>query len=223
MRKYLFVLLLMLLTACAGARADAPRLLVMGDSLTGGLYASDEAYIFARVLANELGAELTTCRGTYVHSLLNCNLSGYDYIVIEIGLNDVSNWNGGSLPESDWITTYGALVQDAQATGATVVITTMFHAVDAAFINYPKYERYNGHMVDIAAANGVLLADVWAATKNCQGCISQRWQSSIFAPGYRGDNFHPNDWGHQIIAETILIALNRNYTYLPIVKTEAYP
>lgn len=219
MRKTaVFLLILLLLAACTRAQADAPRLLVMGDSLTGGLYASDEAHAFARLLADELGAELTTCRGTYVHSLLNCELSGYDYIVIEIGLNDVSNWNGGSLPEADWITTYDALVQDAQATGAVVIITTMFHAVDPQFVNYPKYERYNGHIIAIAV-NGVLLADVWEATRNCPSCLSQRWQESVFAPGYRGDNFHPNDTGHALIAATIYEAL-LHHVYLPAVSSD---
>lgn len=220
-----FLLLIVFTCSCATAQADTARLLVMGDSLTGGLYASDDAHMFARLLADDFGAELATCRGTYVHNLLDCELDGFDYIVIEIGLNDVSNWNNGSLPENEWIETYEELVQNAQMAGATVIVATMFHAVPTALPTYEKYERYNGHIQEIAATTGATFADVWGATKNCQGCISQHWQPSAFPPGYAGDNFHPNDVGHALIAQTIYKATQTRHLFFPVVPGGApgYP
>lgn len=133
--------------------------------------------------------------------------------MIEIGLNDVSN---PQQTDTEWRSTYAALVAQIQATGARVVLTTMFHGVSSSHPNYATYELYNQHIVTVATNRGAGLADVWGATEGCSDCISQAESSSPFSPYWRGDNFHPSDAGHELIAETIFAAMPRT-VYLPTI------
>ena len=74
----------------------------------------------------------------------------------------------------------------------------------------------NERKLIITALRGATLADVWSATKNCTGCVSQPGVVSPFGPVWEGDNFHPSDLGHQTIAQTIYEAIGlTNHTYLP--------
>ena len=216
----LFVLLLLL-----PSRAQSitrPRLLVMGDSLSVGLYATSEQNGFKHVLANKLGADLASCRGSNLQHIVTCWESYQvwypDIVVIEIGLNDASNFNGLAMSENDWVETYANFVADIQATGARVVVTTLFHGRPSHHPLYATYERYNGHIVDIANDSGAVLADVWAMTKDCAGCVSAPGVVSPWGPNWEGDNFHPSDVGHKVIAHTIYEAWQQELLFLPMVN-----
>lgn len=204
---------------------ERPRLLVMGDSLTIGLFATSESNGFKHLLASELDADLGSCYGPGLIQIITCwqNYQNWhpDIVVIEIGLNDVSN---PQQVDTEWRSTYAALVMQIQATGADVVLTTMFHGVSTNHPDYATYELYNAHIATVAVNRGAILADVWQATKNCQGCISQSGTPSPFAPYWQGDDFHPSDAGHELIAQTIYQAM-QNYTYLPFIQGGAigYP
>jgi lysophospholipase L1-like esterase len=118
-----------------------------------------------------------------------------------VGLNDVSK---GTIPEADWAVQYKALLVDMKATGATVIACTMFWGgIKDTHPNYAKYLRFNAIIAAAATATGATVADLWTATSNCDACISQAEQISYFSPHYHGDNFHPSDAGHALIAETI--------------------
>lgn len=222
MRKFCPLLIILLLTTCQPAQSAArPRLLVMGDSLTVGLFATSEQNGFKHHLASLLSADLGSCYGPQLAQVVTCwetyQAWQPDIVVIEVGLNDVSSPQS---TDSAWTAVYADLVADIQATGATVVITTMFHGVASSHPNYATYEHYNGHIASIANESGAILADVWAATRDCADCISQPGAPSPFAPYWEGDNFHPSDAGHLLIAETIYQSLQQKQTYLPIVRTQ---
>lgn len=216
----LALLLILFTTRLPAQSAARPRLLVLGDSLSIGLYATSEQNGFKHVLANLMQADLASCRGSNLQHIVTCWESYQawqpEIVVIEIGLNDVSNFNGLALPEADWIATYSDFVADIKATGAQVVVTTLFHGRPSHHPLYPAYERYNGHIATIAANHGVILADVWTATKSCTNCISQPGTVSPWSPGWQGDNFHPSDAGHRLIAEAIFAAIPQA-VYLPTI------
>lgn len=222
MRKlYIFLFLLFSLSYQPAQSAARPRLLVMGDSLTVGLFATSEQNGFKHHLADLLSADLGSCYGPQLAQVVDCweryQAWQPDIVVIEVGLNDVSSPQSA---DSDWTAVYADLVEDIQATGAMVVITTMFHGVASSHPNYATYEHYNGHITSIANERHAILADVWAATRDCADCISQPGTPSPFAPYWEGDSFHPSDAGHLLIAETIYQLLQQRQTYLPIVRTQ---
>ena len=66
MRRLAAILLALLLALPAGAAPPRERLLVIGDSLAGGLYASSADAGFAYVLAEGLGADLGVLRAPTV-------------------------------------------------------------------------------------------------------------------------------------------------------------
>lgn len=227
MRKYwpiLFVLLALLVTCQPARGVTRPRLLVLGDSLSVGLYATSEQNGFKHVLADLLEADLASCRGSNLQHVVTCweqyQAWQPEIVVIEIGLNDVSNFNGLAMSEADWIATYDDFVADIKATGAQVVVTTLFHGRPSHHSLYTTYERYNDHIATIAANRGVILADVWTATKTCPNCISQPGIISPWSPGWQGDSFHPSDAGHRLIAETIFAAMPQPI-YLPAVLSDS--
>jgi lysophospholipase L1-like esterase len=119
-------------------------------------------------------------------------------IVLEVGLNDVSKKKYGDT----WAVDYYALVRDMHESGATVVVVTMFWA--GIQPSHPDYATYMAINQVIRNTPGAIVADVWDATVNCEGCVSVAGDPSYFAPHYHGDNFHPNDAGHALIAHTIL-------------------
>lgn len=227
MKKSLLFLccLIVVFSGSVAKGIERPRLLVMGDSLTVGLFATSEQNGFKHLLASELDADLGSCYGPGLIQIIGCwqNYQTWqpDIVVIEIGLNDVSN---PQQTNTEWRSTYAALVAQIQATGADVVLTTMFHGVSASHPNYATYELYNQHIATVAANRGTVLADVWQVTEDCLECISQPGIPSPFAPYWAGDNFHPSDAGHELIAQTIYQAM-QNYTYLPSIQggTIGYP
>ena len=232
MRKlFIFALFLLLMVAYqpTAQSATRPRLLVLGDSLSVGAYATSESNGFKHVLAAKLGADLASCRGSNLQHIVTCWESYQvwypDIVVIEIGLNDVSNFNGLAMTEDEWIETYANFVEDIQATGARVVVTTVFHGRQPNHPLYATYEAYNQHIIQIANDSGATLADVWTATRDCTGCVSQPGVVSPFGPIWEGDNFHPSDLGHEIIARTIQEAIGTDgamnrLIYFPGIQNE---
>jgi lysophospholipase L1-like esterase len=197
---------LILLALCVAP--DRPRLLVIGDSLTAGLAASSERATFKQLLAQSLDADLGSQRVTRLEDAEQASLVWQpDIIVLEIGLNDVIS---PTLEEEEWRARYGALLDRLQATGATVVAATPFRGVYGAHPKWGALERYAGYVREAAADRGARVADLWGIA--CvPGCLSQPGEPSPFSPLFEGDNFHPNNAGHALIAQILLRAL-RPYT-----------
>lgn len=194
------------------------RLLVIGDSLTYGLYATSENNTFARLVADQADMQLAR---RYVPTLSQAvavwrevKMWNPSVVVVEVGLNDIRS----NSFNDDWIQRYETLISDMRATGATVVVCTPFSAwIDGSNHRYDKYEAMSEAIRLTAERKGVMVADLWELTNGCAECVSRPSQQSYFAPHYSGDNFHPSDSGHKRIAEIIISAMQGGKIYLPVV------
>lgn len=194
------------------------RLLIIGDSLTSGLYATSENNTFARLVADKTGMQLARrySKNLEMATATWSEVRGWrpSVVVLEIGLNDVS---GGKV-NADWATDYEKLVRDMVGSGATVIACTVFYGgIQPSHPNYAIYQRVNAGIARVAVVSGARLADLWTATNGCVECVSVPNQDSYFAPHYHGDGFHPSDHGHRVIANVIADAITGNIYYLPFV------
>lgn len=202
------------------------RLLVIGDSLTNGLYATAEQNTFVSVVSRNTGM-LTARRAVptlkdAVPLWVNLKTWQPDVVVIELGINDINGrqWN------AQWKKDYQALVEDIQASGARVVIcTTFWIGIQSDNPIYPLHVGMNNDIRDIARQTGATLADLWTATERCAECVSTPDVISYFSPHYHGDDMHPSDAGHAAIARVVTDAINgvgasgttRKTYYMPFV------
>ena len=200
----------------------ANRLLVLGDSLTSGLYASHEQSTFASILASDLGMHLARKPvGTLPGAVAEWEkVKGWHpaIVVIEVGLNDASK---GLLTDGEWDGMYNKLLADISNSGAIPVACTMFWSgINIEHPNYTRYERYNQIIRDAAADQDARLVDLWGITYNKTAYVSNAEEVSYFGPHYRGDNFHPNNLGHAVIAESIRYVVLGNDIFLPLTAYE---
>ena len=194
------------------------RLLVIGDSLTAGLFATKEQATFVSRLAEMTKYPIARRLSSqlYIADMVWNEVKVWkpDIVVIEVGLNDI---NGGTYTDAQWKAQYVKLSKDIQATGAKLIICTTFHFNNKPGDNlYDRRLKYNSMVRETAAETGATLADLWQATLNCPECVSSPNVISYFDPYYHGDNFHPSDEGHRRIAEEIYRVM-MNHAYFPIV------
>lgn len=198
------------------------RILVLGDSLTNGSFATHEQATFVGqlgALANAQTARRKTSRLPEIISVWNeVKVWKPDIVVLEFGLNDVLV--RGTISDAAWKGIYLDLVRDIQSTGAKVIVCSMFwFGTDNP--RYPTLQNhidYNALIKEVSDETGALFADLWTHTQDCPGCISVPEEVSYLGP-YRGDNFHPSDAGHRRIAEVIYGALV-NKTFFPFVSNQ---
>ena len=191
------------------------KILIIGDSLTYGIHVSHESKMYRNVIADELGVDLVWCFARQWKDVDQCwfdNEGNYKYVILEVGLNDVA----GSSDVKEWGDRYNDVVSLLKLSNGDVYVTSMFHAVTHKTPYFGQfYTRYEALNEQIEMSDGIFV-DVWKETKLCIECISTIDDVSIFEP-YHGDDFHPNDIGMQLIADTILNVINKEYKlYLPI-------
>lgn len=209
------ILVVVCLAACASVpqqTAELPqkRLVVLGDSLAVGLFASSKTGGYAYQVAEAIGYDLDLLGGSHRNVCLvsdtwqaAADSIRADVIILEVGLNDIGD-HLACLDESEWAEAYGELLDDLQASGARVVAVNIFWAgLPDWSEHYAKARRYNGYIADEAAQRGVEVVDIWSLTDGCLECLSVPEDSTPWPP-YHGDNFHPGDYGHQVIAEAIV-------------------
>lgn len=202
------------------------RILIIGDSITYGAYATLFANTFYRLVeADNPGATMISPNVTN-YNLPYATVNGWathknsnpDLIIFELGLNDAIKFGPlvNTIPEQFWQANYESLLAEAVATGARVVAVTPFAA---RLPNHPEFaiiERYAGYIRNASVnVSGVLLADAYQLTLNCPSCFSRPGEISEIAPGYTGDNFHPGDFGHAVIAASILNVLIKGDDAMP--------
>lgn len=200
------------------------RVLVLGDSLTNGLYATHEQATFVSQIGEKTGYQMARRAGSTLPTIVSIwnevKVWKPDIVIIEIGLNDVSK---GTLTIDEWESTYNNLVVDIKSTNAIVVACTMFMFAPGRESDIPNLDRYtlfNSSIRKVANAQGINLADLWLATHDCKDCVSRASELSYFGPHYHGDNFHPSDHGHAVIAGEILRALGFTQYYMPIMESQ---
>ena len=200
------------------------RLLVIGDSLTNGLYAAAEQNTFVSIVSRNTGMPTARRAAATLRDAIPLwtNMKAWqpDVVVIELGINDINGrqWN------AQWKKDYQALVEDIQATGARVVIcTTFWIGIDDQNPIYALHAGLNNDIRDIARQTGATLADLWIATEGCADCVSTPDVVSYFSPHYHGDNMHPSDAGHAAIASVVTDAINGVFTSSTTSKTYYLP
>lgn len=198
----------------------ATKLLVIGDSLTSGLYASHEQATFVSILGErtkyQVGRKHASMLPQAVQAWNEVKVWQPSIVILEIGLNDVAK---GTLTIDEWRAEYRALIVDIKESGAILILcTTFWGGIGDAHPNFHWYLLFNQAIRELASEQRVGLADLWNETLYRKDYVSRASELSYWGPHYHGDNFHPNDQGHAAIAEEILNALRRLGTYLPLVR-----
>lgn len=200
-----FVLSAVFLTGCASpvprslGVSDPVELMVAGDSLSGGYYASDREHGFVAAVTRTLGSAKV-----YVAERAHQTLSrvsdiaevpaGVDIAIIELGTNDV----GIPTPDAEFAASYEALVKRVIAASPDVKLVclgtwtgwgwtqdqTIRSACEAVGGTYVHLRD----LFDIETLRGPAGRDTFLGDS---------------------DDFHPNDAGHAAIASRITAALDQ--------------
>jgi lysophospholipase L1-like esterase len=193
------------------AGQSTPRLLILGDSLTTGCCATSLTRTFRYLVAGALDADLGG-DGLYNLPTVALNFDKYatwrpDIIVLEVGINDALHYGPNQIAESDYQAAYGALLDRMLAITPRVIVVTPFAAVGHGDARRAGLLRYRDYILAAATERGLTVADLWAVSDGCVDCKSKTSDSIPFSPVFKGDNFHPGDLGHRLIADTILAAI----------------
>ncbi len=189
---------------------------VIGDSLTFGMFASHEPAAFRNRLFDALRERhpglirFTFWGAACTYAELEERWDSWegdpDLIFIELGINDSRRYSDcPQMPVEAWQTRVGAMLDRIQhdKPDAKIIVGTI------AWCGWSEDSQlfedaliYNDWIITEANKRDIAVADLWAATVGKRDGLSAPGQSSVFPPLYHGDNFHPNDLGHQRIADT---------------------
>jgi len=129
-----------------------------------------------------------------------------DLLFLSYGLNDA---RGGTPPEV-FRRAYQQLIERIRAwIDPLIVMLNVYYMHEELYRNCPHWEEssyevtemYNLVIEQLARANGVILADVYAAE------VGVDWIIDL-------DHCHPNDLGHRLIANRVFEAIVRNCSFV---------
>lgn len=173
------------------------RMLVAGDSLAAGFFASEKARGFTSLVADAVGpVEMTTA--AQAHQTLTTVAAvtdvpaALDLAVIELGTNDV----GIPTPLVDFEQQYVGLLDRIRASSPTAALVCLGTWTSDG----GAYDEVIARTCRERGGIPVGLADAFADPAN-HGPAGRETING------EGDEFHPNDAGHRAIAERILSAL----------------
>lgn len=179
---------------------DPLRVLFVGDSLTYGAFASDEAHSYRHLVEASLAAhskiETTFVGGsgkTSVDVIAAVGAQPYDFVILEIGTNDATN-----LPEDAFPGNYENLVAKVRQASPDAALMCL-----GSWQTAWRVSQTNPDILKSCEAHGGVfrtLGDLWLNEAN-RGPDKRQTAFGV------GDNFHPNDSGHAAIAERILTAI----------------
>jgi lysophospholipase L1-like esterase len=194
--KYLAAILSLLLLAALSPAP--PRVVVIGDSLARGAFATGPQATYAARVAQGLGApnllvqpvrDLPEAEAAWGRA----SVQAWDVVVLEIGINDTIS---GAVT-AEWIADYRALV--ASMASARVVCVTPFD------IGEPSLSAdLAARAAAIRSTPGCLIADAHAATLGRPDLRAPVGALTLHNGGVATDDIHPNNAGHALIADTIL-------------------
>ncbi|WP_307486005.1 SGNH/GDSL hydrolase family protein [Microbacterium trichothecenolyticum] len=178
--------------------AGVVRMLVAGDSLAAGFFASEKALGFTTLVADAVGpVEMTTA--AYAHQTLTTVAAITDVpddlglAVIELGTNDV----GLPTPLVDFEQNYAGLLDRVRVSSPTAALV----CVGTWTSDGGAYDEVIARACGERGGIYVGLADAFADPANHGPAGRETFAGE-------GDDFHPNDAGHRAIAERILLALS---------------
>jgi len=183
------------------AQTHVDGIVFVGDSLTLGASASAPANTYVYQVVDFLGrpwnAFLSFTSGTDLDAACQAGQGGYSVAIIELGAHAVIE---GQMSPDQFRQYYSALLDCAG--GETVVAGTIpWLGWSADAPEYARADLYSQIIRDEAVKRGMPIADLWSAMKLQPALISIP-QDYVFFGSYQGDNFHPNDAGHAVIAQT---------------------
>jgi hypothetical protein len=216
MRTLIAAALLLALVGSTSAAVPSgpPRILVIGDAIASGAYATGPQATYPALLANALDqpallAQPATTLVDAEAAWARAEGGVWDVVVLQFGADEQ--------PTDEWQRRYAALVTAILADraavgggGGRVVCATPFNGGSA--------ER--GNVAEaIRTIPGCRIADVYTATSGRADLRLARGGLTFYGRGEAPDAAHPNDPGHALIAEVILEAIAwPTFTHLPVIR-----
>ncbi len=199
-------------TPAATPTPSMPPVVFMGDSVTMGAFASTPDNAFVVRVDNDLKARGIDATNDCVWTLdpysdlKNAKRVAGEHrqlIILEIGVH----W--AAFDAAQFRELYGSTLDCLAGSGARLVVGTI------PWLNWqpgtPVYFEmaFDSQIIrEEAAKRGIPVADLWAATDRRADAISRPGQPCFIAPTCQGDNYHPSDIGHALIAEAYARALD---------------
>ena len=121
------------------------------------------------------------------------------FVVIELGVHAAID---ESISPGQFRQIYASIL-DCVTGDSTIVVagTVPWLGWAAVTSTYERADLFSQIIAQEAAKRQVAVADLWSATKLRLNLISTPQDQTFLGSG-RGDNFHPNDAGHAVIAQT---------------------
>jgi lysophospholipase L1-like esterase len=195
----------------APAHADAPSAIVFfGDSLTYGLHASAPERAFRAILTARLartrdaGPVLAFIQDPVgllddAQQKLPLVLAARPALVfLELGHHEI--WSDEE-QLARFEGRYADILDRLLASGAEVIPATLsWLGAQPGSFAFEASLRINAIIRRLAAERGLVVADLWTPTVLRWEVLSTPADVS-FVPPYTGDDLHPNDAGHRVLAE----------------------
>lgn len=193
------------------ARADpGPVIVFFGDSLTAGLHASSPDASYRQLLLKRLAA---THDAGPSYAFIQDPLGLLDdaqakvplvlaarptLVFLELGHHEI--WSDEGQVER-FESRYADILDHLLRGGSEVVPSTLaWLGADPDSFAYRASLRINDTIRRLAAARGLDVADLWSLTDRRPELLSTPDDVSFVEP-YRGDDLHPNDAGHHVLAD----------------------
>jgi acyl-CoA thioesterase-1 len=214
--KVVVLVALLLITGCgsvAGQSAlsrpppgPAARLLVVGDSLSAGYYASSMDHSFPRLVARQLRSLAGTVLPTVVARAGATTLDAgrwqvsiaSDIVLVELGTND---W-GSAMPIDQFASRYQDLLARVRRASPDAELVCIGGWTDKTEVN-----RLG---LTVLAYDSVVQQQCASRNGKYVDLVATYDDPATHGPGGRptflglGDWFHPNDLGHQALAEAVM-------------------
>jgi hypothetical protein len=180
----------------------------IGDSVTLGADASTPSKDFASLLTDYIddasgdqtrSSFLSFDPSTDASAAAQAMQHNRRFVIIELGVHAVVDQ---SISPDQFRQLYGSILNCVTG-GDTIVVAGTVPWLGWAAVT-PEYERadlFSQIIIQEAAKRQVAVADLWSATRLRLNLISTP-QDRTFLEGGLGDNFHPDDAGHAVIAKT---------------------
>lgn len=178
------------------------HVLFAGDSLTGGLYSSEQANAFKwRMLATMQGtgpvdeSNSALSGGTTLQVSEKYPVpSGLDLAVVELGTND----QGNQVPMDDFKKAYSELLAKVTASSDHVkIVCAGVWEANGGSESESVYDVQIRSLCGQAGGVFVSLRPIYTKPDVIGPAGTTVWQGAA-------DDFHPNDKGHQLIADALL-------------------
>lgn len=194
---------------------DGAGIAFIGDSLTLGAAATSPEHAFPSLVSedlDELGVEeearlfLSFDPSTDIVAARDAMKHDRRFVIIELGVHAVINQQ---LTAAQFRLMYASLL-DCVTGGDTVVVagTVPWIGFSLDSIDYQRGDLFSQIIAQEASKRGVAVADIWDATKLQLSLISTPLDKTFLGTG-EGDNIHPNNAGHAVIAQVYEQAIKK--------------